>query len=120
MIGSILVSSIVYNIQLQKKYYTREKIAYFQYGGSCVIYVSDKNIYFDEDIYYFNNENIESYIKVGDEIGNLNTRKKKMYLKNYYIKKNTDTFYEKIINYILSLIIKINIKYLRDINIEII
>jgi len=120
MIGSILVSSIVYNIQLQKKYYTREKIAYFQYGGSCVIYVSDKNIYFDEDIYYFNNENIESYIKVGDEIGNLNSRKKKMYLKNYYIKKNTDTFYEKIINYILSLIIKINIKYLKDINIVII
>jgi phosphatidylserine decarboxylase precursor len=120
MIGAMLVSSIMHNLQLQKKYYTREKIAYFQYGGSCVVYVSDKNIYFDEDLYYFNNENIESYIKVGDEIGNLTNRKKKMYIKHYYIKKNVDTLYEKIINYMINLLIKINKKYLKDIKIEII
>jgi len=120
MIGSLLISSIVHNMQLHKKYYTKEKIAYFQYGGSCVVYVSDKNIYFDEDLYYFNNENIESYIKVGDEIGNLKDRKKRDYIKHYHIKKNADTFYEKIINYIINLMIKINKKYLKDFKIEII
>jgi len=120
MIGSILISSIVHKLELNKKYYTKEKIGYFQYGGSCVVYVSDKNIYFDEDLYYFNNDNIESYIKVGDEIGNLNKRKKKTYLKNYYIKKNADTFFQQILNYIINLMIKINKKYLNEFKLEII
>ena len=120
MIGAILISSIVHNLELHKKYYTKEKIAYFQYGGSCVVYVSDKNIYFDEDLYYFNNENIESYIKVGDEIGNITNRKKKMYIKNYHIRKNTETFIEQVIKYIINLMIKINKKYLIDLKLEII
>jgi phosphatidylserine decarboxylase precursor len=120
MIGAILISSIVHNLQLHKKYYTKEKIAYFQYGGSCVVYVSDKNIYFDEDLYYFNNENIESYIKVGDEVGNITNRKKKMYIKNYHIRKNTETYIEQIIKYIINLMIKINKKYLTDLKLEII
>jgi phosphatidylserine decarboxylase len=120
MVGSILISSIVHRFEINKKYYTKEKVAYFQYGGSCVVYVSDKNIYFDEDLYYFNNDNIESYVKVGDEIGNLNKRKKKTYLKNYHIKKNADTFFQQIINYIINLMIKINKKYLNEFKLEIV
>jgi phosphatidylserine decarboxylase len=119
LIGAILISSISYDLQLHKKYYTRENIGYFQYGGSCVVYVSDKNIYFDEDLYYFNNENIESLVKVGDEIGNIIKRNKKNYAKHYHIKKNADTFYEQVINYIVSLMIKINQKYLKDFKMEI-
>jgi len=120
MIGSILVSSIVYDLHLHKKYYTRENVCYFEYGGSCVVYVSDKNIYFDEDLYYFNNENIESLVNAGEEIGNINVRNKKNYVKHYYIKKNADTFYEQIINYFVNLMIKINQKYLKDFKMEII
>ena len=114
MVGSILISSIIYNLELNKTYYTREKIAYFQYGGSCVVYVSDRNIYFDEDLTYFSNEGIESYTKVGEEIGNVYKQKKKNFVSSYKIKKHIHGFLNKLIDYILLIIIKINKKYLKD------
>lgn len=110
MVGSILISSIVYKLELNKKYYTKERIAYFQYGGSCVVYVSDRNIYFDDDILYFSNEGIESYIKVGDEIGNIHKQKKVNFIKNYHIKRHVIGFLNKLIEYIIKMIIRVNQK----------
>jgi phosphatidylserine decarboxylase len=104
MVGSILVSSIVQNLELNKKYYTCEKIAYFQYGGSCVVYVSDRNILFDNDLLYFSNEEIESYTKVGEQIGNLVESRDLPYIKNYRIKRHIIGF----INQLIECIIKLN------------
>ena len=98
-----------------KKYYTKEKIAYFLYGGSCVVYVSDRNIYFDEDLTYFSSEGIESYIKVGTEIGNVYKQKKRIYNHSYSIKKHIHGYLNKLLNYIILLIIKIINVYLKDI-----
>jgi phosphatidylserine decarboxylase len=120
MVGSILIASIVCNLQIQKKYYTREKIAYFQYGGSCVVYFSDKNVFFDEDLIYYSNENIESYIKAGEEIGNINKQKKKLYIKNYNIQKHIIGFLNNLIDFIIKMLIKINKKYFKDFNLEIV
>jgi len=120
MIGSILISSIMHNTELFKKYYTKEKIAYFQYGGSCVVYVSDKNIYFDDDLIYFTNENIESYVKVGEEIGNIKKQKHKEFNKNYHIKKHIIGTINQLIYFIVKLMIKINKNYLSNLNIELV
>jgi phosphatidylserine decarboxylase precursor len=120
LIGSILISSIVHKLELNKTYYTREKICYFQYGGSCVVYVSDRNIYFDSDLLYFSNECIESHVKVGEEIGNVYKQKEKLFINSYNIKKHIFGFINKLINYIVLLIIKINKKYLKDLNLQII
>jgi len=120
MVGSILVSSIVQNVELNKKYYTCEKIAYFQYGGSCVVYVSDQNIHFDDDLLYFSNEEIESYTKVGEEIGNLIQSKPKIYIKNYKIKRHIIGFINQLIECIIKLFIKINNTYLKNLNFEIV
>ena len=120
MVGSILISSIVHNTELFKKYYTKEKIAYFQYGGSCVVYVSDKNIYFDNDLIYFTNENIESHVKVGEEIGNIKKQKHKEFNKNYHIKKHIIGTINQLIFFIVKLMIKINKNYLNNLNIELV
>jgi hypothetical protein len=120
MVGSILVSSIVHSLELQKKYYTREKIAYFQYGGSCVVYVSDRNIFYDNDLSYFSNEDIESYVKAGEEIGNVYKQKKISHIKYYKIKKHIIGYLNNLLDFFIKLLIKINKKYLKDFNLEII
>ena len=120
MVGSILVASIVHSLEQHKKYYTREKIAYFQYGGSCVVYVSDRNIFYDNDLSYFSNEDIESYVKAGEEIGNVYKQKKIPHLKNYQIKKHIIGYLNNLIDFFIKLVIKINQKYLKDFNLEII
>jgi len=120
MVGSILVGSIVCNLEVNKKYYTREKIANFQYGGSCVVYFSDRNIYWDEDLFYFSNENIESYIKAGEEVGNIYNHKKVNHIKNYQIQRHVIGFLNNLIEFLIKMIIKINRKYLKDFNLEII
>ena len=43
-----------------------------------------------------------------------------MYIKNYHIRKNSETFIEQIIKYIINLMIKINKKYLSELKLEII
>jgi phosphatidylserine decarboxylase len=115
LIGAILISSIVHRLEVNRTYYTKEKIGYFQYGGSCVVYVSDRNIYFDEDLTYFSSEGIESYIKVGTEIGNVYKQKKRIYNHSYSIKKHIHGYLNKLLNYIILLIIKIKNVYLKDI-----
>jgi len=120
MIGSILVASIVQNVELNKRYYTCEKIAYFQYGGSCVVYVSDRNIHFDDDLLYYSNEEIESYIKAGEQIGNLKQSRNIPYIRNYRIKKHIIGFLNQLIEYIVKLFIKINNTYLKNLNFEIV
>jgi len=120
LVGAILISSIVHKLELNKTYYTREKIGYFQYGGSCVVYVSDRNIYFDKDLSYFSNEGIESHIKVGEEIGNVYKQKDISFISSYNVKKHIFGFINILINYIVLLFIKINKKYLKDLNLQII
>ena len=120
MVGSILVASIVCNLELHKKYYTREKIGYFQYGGSCVVYFSDSNIYFDDDLIYFSNENIESYTKVGEEVGNVYKQRHIHFIKNYNIKQHIIGFLNNLIQFIIKLLVKINKKYLSDLKLEIV
>ena len=117
LVGSIVVASIKYQLELNKKYLTKQKIAYFELGGSCVVYVSDKNIYFDEDIIYYTNEEIETYMKAGEEIGNINNARKILYLKNYAIKKHVYGFINNLIEIIINFIIKINNKLLKNIEI---
>jgi phosphatidylserine decarboxylase len=115
LIGAILISSIIHSLEINKTYYTKEKIGYFQYGGSCVVYVSDRNIFFDEDLTYFSNEGIESYVKVGTEIGNVYKQKKQIYNNSYNIKKYIHGYFNKLLNYIILLIMKIKNVYLKDI-----
>jgi phosphatidylserine decarboxylase len=115
LIGSILISSIVHRLEVNKTYYTKEKIGYFQYGGSCVVYVSDRNVYFDQDLTYFSSEGIESYIKVGTEIGNVYKQKKHIYNHSYNIKKHIHGYFNKLLNYIILLIMKMKNLYLKDI-----
>jgi len=120
MVGSTIVSSIVHNLEINKQYYTKEKIAYFQFGGSCVVYVSDQNIYFDSDLLYYSNENIESYTKVGEEIGNLYYQKDKPFVKNYYIKRHITGFLNNLIELIINILIFIHKKFLRNLYLELI
>jgi phosphatidylserine decarboxylase len=119
-IGSTLVSSIVYNLKVDKLYLTKEKIAYFQYGGSCVVYVSDQNIYFDKDLLYFSNENIESYVNVGEEIGNLYNSRNIEFIKNYHIKKHIIGFLNNLIEIIINFFIKFHQRYLKNLYIDLI
>ena len=85
-----------------------------------MVYVSDRNIYFDKDLSYFSNEGIESHIKVGEEIGNVYKPKDKLFISSYNVKKHIFGFINKLINYIVLLFIKINKKYLKDLNLQII
>jgi phosphatidylserine decarboxylase precursor len=119
-IGSTIVSSIVYNLEVNRKYLTKEKIAYFQFGGSCVVYVSDQNIFYDKDLSYFSNDNIESYIKVGEEIGNLYNPRNISFIRNYNIKKNVIGFLNNLIEIIINFFIRIYKKYLKNLYIDLI
>jgi phosphatidylserine decarboxylase len=119
-IGSTIVSSIVYNLKVDTMYLTKEKIAYFQFGGSCVVYVSDQNIYFDKDLLYFSNENIESYVKVGEEIGNLYNSRNIEFIKNYNIKKHIIGFLNNLLEIIISFFIKFHQRYLKNLYIDLI
>ena len=119
-IGSTIVSSIVYNLKVDTMYLTKEKIAYFQFGGSCVVYVSDQNIYFDKDLLYFSNENIESYVKVGEEIGNLYNSKNIPFIKNYHIKRHIIGFINNLIEIIINFFIKFHQRYLKNLYIDLI
>lgn len=119
-IGSTIVSSIIYDLQVDKMYLTKEKIAYFQFGGSCVVYVSDQNIYYDTDYSYFSNENIESYVKVGEEIGNLYNQKNIDYVKNYHIKRHVIGFLNNLIEIIINFFVKFHQRYLKNLYIDLI
>ena len=119
-IGSTIVSSIIYNLEVDRMYFTKEKIAYFQFGGSCVVYVSDQHIFYDKDISYYSNENIESYVKVGEEIGNLYNQKNVTYIKNYHIKRHVIGFLNNLIEIIINFFIKFHKKYLRNLYIDLI
>jgi phosphatidylserine decarboxylase precursor len=119
-IGSTIISSIIYDLNLNQNYLTKEKIAYFQFGGSCVVYVSDQNVYYDKDLAYFSNENIESYVKVGDEVGNLYNQKNFEFIKYYNIKRHINGFLNNLIEIIINFFIKIHQKYLKNLSIELI
>ena len=75
---------------------------------------------FDDDLIYYSNENIESYAKVGEEVGNVYKQKKLQFIKSYNIKRHVIGFLNKLIEFIIKLIIKINKKYLNDFNLEIV
>jgi len=119
-IGSTIVSSIIYDLQVDKMYLTKEKIAYFQFGGSCVVYVSDQNIYYDTDYSYFSNENIESYVNVGEEIGNLYNQKNVNFIKNYHIKRHIFGFLNNLIEIIINFLVKFHQRYLKNLYIDLI
>ena len=119
-IGSTIISSIVYDLEPNRKYFTKEKIGYFQFGGSCIVYVSDQNIFYDEDLSYFSNENIESYVKVGEEIGNLYNSRNISFIKNYHIKKHIIGFLNNLIETIINFFIKIHHKYLKNLYIDLV
>jgi len=119
-IGSTIISSIIYNLEVDKMYITKEKIAYFQFGGSCVVYVSDQNIYYDKDLTYFSNDNIESYVKAGEEIGNLYSNKNVSFVKNYHIKRHIIGFLNNLIEIIINFFVKFHHKYLKNLYIDLI
>lgn len=119
-VGSTIVSSIIYELQVDKMYITKEKIAYFQFGGSCVVYVSDQNIYYDKDLTYFSNDNIESYVKVGEEIGNLYSQKNVKFIKNYHIKRHVIGFLNNLIEIIINFFVRFHQRYLKNLYIDLI
>ena len=53
-------------------YNSGQKIGNFNLGGSTVIVLTTKKINIDKDIEYYSDNKIESYVNVGDKIGNLN------------------------------------------------
>lgn len=71
-IGSFVVNSIVHNMTIGNTYNSGQKIGNFDLGGSTVVILTTKKINVDKDIEYYSDNKIESYVSVGDKIGNLN------------------------------------------------
>ncbi len=84
-IGSLLVGSIKNTLEIDKTYYSGERIGNFELGGSTVVILSEKTINIDDDILYYSDLNIETYVKVGDIIGSMVTKNIVEFPTKYYI-----------------------------------
>jgi len=91
-VGALISGSIQDKLIIGNLYNKNEIIGNFSLGGSTVIVLSSEKINFDNDIEYYSNNHIETYIKVSDRIGNIgpNTSNNNYFPTHYSIKKNTD------------------------------
>lgn len=87
-IGALIAGTVTHNLTVGQYYKSGERIANFSLGGSTVVILSTKKININEDIEYFSQNNIETYVKVGDMIGNIKTNfNNSPFPKHYHIKK---------------------------------
>ena len=109
-VGALISGSIKHNLTIGNTYYSGERIGNFALGGSTIIILSSKIININEDIDYFSEQHIETYIKAGDVVGELVSNEIKQpikYPKHYYIQsnnKNNDNYYY-LLKYIIIFII---------------
>jgi phosphatidylserine decarboxylase len=113
-VGALVVGSIEHNMVIGNKYLSGERIGNFSLGGSTVIILSSIRININDDINYFSSNGIESYVKVGDTIGNLAISNEVIkYPKKYYVNNFKNQFnIEKNTMYILKVLFGIFLFYL--------
>lgn len=85
-IGALIIGSIEHKMTIGNTYKSGDRIGNFAIGGSTIVVLFQKSIYFDPDLTYYSNMNIESYVKVGDEIGSTLTSRNITYPQHYHIK----------------------------------
>jgi phosphatidylserine decarboxylase len=85
-IGALVVGSIEHNMTIGNKYKSGDRIGNFSLGGSTIVVLFQRPIYFNNDLTYYSNLNIESYVKVGNEIGSTNVQIDVPFPKHYHIK----------------------------------
>lgn len=68
-IGALIAGSIEHNLIVGNTYYSGERIGNFSLGGSTVVILSTDKFIINEDIKYYSEQGIETYVKVGDVIG---------------------------------------------------
>lgn len=101
-IGAFIIGSIENNLIIGNTYKSGDRIGNFSVGGSTIVVLFEKQIYFDPDISYYSGMNIESYVKVGDTIGSIISSRDVLFPKHYHI-KNYDNILDQ--NNIVKIII---------------
>jgi len=86
-VGALFVGSIEDSITIGNLYNRGDNIGNFAFGGSTIVFLSTAQFNISEDIIYYSNNNIETYVKVGDDIGSLITVDKIYFPTHYSIKK---------------------------------
>ena len=66
-VGALLIGKIKNNRKLT--FHKNEEKGYFEFGGSTIVILLNKNIEFDEDIIKANNEGLEVQVTSGEKIG---------------------------------------------------
>jgi phosphatidylserine decarboxylase len=82
IIGATIVGSICTDeLIIGKLYKTFEYLGWFDLGGSCMIFLSEKKILMRPDIIYYSKYHIETYLSVFDQINLSNTNEKFIFTK---------------------------------------
>jgi phosphatidylserine decarboxylase len=70
IIGATIVGSIcVDNLVINRIYRTYEHLGYFDLGGSCIVFLTDKNkLNIRPDLKYYSKYNIETYLQVYEQL----------------------------------------------------
>lgn len=71
-VGALLVGSIAWTVEEGQKVCKSEDMGYFAYGGSTVIvlFPTDMNVVFDQDISGWSKAGFETILKVGMGVAN--------------------------------------------------
>jgi len=78
IIGATTVGSIIVEkLRIGQIYLSKQYLGYFDLGGSCVVFLTEKDFILREDLMLNSATHIETYFSVFDEISNLNNM-------NYY------------------------------------
>jgi hypothetical protein len=74
IIGATTVGSIIIqpDLKIGQIYMSKQHLGYFDLGGSCVVFLTNKNIILRPDLISNSANNIETYFSVFDQITNLN------------------------------------------------
>jgi len=87
-IGALCVGSIEdNNLKIGSLYNKGDLLGNFSLGGSTVVFLSSVKFNISDDITYYSNNNIETYLQIGDTIGSLNNLEPLYYPKHYSIKQ---------------------------------
>jgi phosphatidylserine decarboxylase len=113
-VGALVVGSIEHNMIIGNKYLSGERIGNFSLGGSTIVILTSIRVNINDDINYFSSNGIESYVKVGNTIGNLALSDEIIkYPKKYYITNFKNQFQiEKNTFYILKILLIVFLFYL--------
>ena len=114
-VGALCVGSIEDNLTIGHLYNRGDLLGNFSLGGSTIVFLSSVRFNIVDDIIYYSNNNIETYLKIGDTIGSLNKLDPISFFPKYYsIKKhnNIDNKSKLLKNILIFVIVILFIKLL--------